>query len=153
MLQALRARPLQLAPRHASLIHTTTHNLAGAPLSAKREEKIKEQQNRRSKWADLKKGTHRMRLTALQTAKGGGGRSSGGQSQHLEARMRRSRDQRAKFDSARDHINRTTVTQEERGLAEARILRQRSRELKKRGTPGLGFTPARFRLMPVENET
>ncbi|KAJ1814775.1 hypothetical protein LPJ75_002628, partial [Coemansia sp. RSA 2598] len=96
----------------------------------------------------LKTGNHRMRLSSIK-----GGRGGGGQSQHLEARMRRSRDQKAKFDSARDFVNRTTATQKERALAEARILRQRSKQLKKRNAPGMGFTPARFKLMPIENES
>ncbi|KAJ1897636.1 hypothetical protein LPJ81_004499 [Coemansia sp. IMI 209127] len=82
----------------------------------------------------------------------GGGRSGGGKAQHLEARMRRAQDKKEKFHGARDFVQRASGTQEERALAEARILRQRSRQLKTRGTPGLGFTPARFRLMTVENE-
>ncbi|KAJ1646570.1 hypothetical protein LPJ64_001960 [Coemansia asiatica] len=129
-------------------LHTSSVASAGIPRSAKREEQIREQQSKREKWQHLKASTHRMRLSSIR-----GGRSGGGQSQQMEARLRRSRDQRAKFDGARDFVNRTTVTQKERALAEARILRQRSRQLKKRGAPGMGFTPARFRLMPVENES
>ncbi|KAJ2805431.1 hypothetical protein H4R20_002094 [Coemansia guatemalensis] len=90
-----------------------------------------------------------MRIDTLQ----GKGRSGGGQSQLLDARMRRARDQRNKFDKAREFVQRTTTSREERLTAEARILRQRSQQLKSRGTPGLGFTPARFRLLPIANES
>ncbi|KAJ2780082.1 hypothetical protein GGI18_003855 [Coemansia linderi] len=81
------------------------------------------------------------------------GRGSGGQTQLLEARVRRARDQKERFVQAREFVQRNSTTQRERTMAEARILRQRSRQLKQRGTPGLGFTPARFRLLPIENES
>ncbi|KAJ2586900.1 hypothetical protein H4R99_008320, partial [Coemansia sp. RSA 1722] len=82
--------------------------MAGSPRSSKREDRIREQQNRREKWAQLKTGHHRMRLSSLKS-----GRSGGGQSQLMEARQRLSRSHRAKFDNARDFVNRTTTTQEE----------------------------------------
>ncbi|KAJ2834572.1 hypothetical protein GGI24_000312 [Coemansia furcata] len=115
----------------------------------RREDKIKEQQGRRAKWDKMKGSRHKMRLESLPQK----GRSGGGQSQLLEARVRRARDQKDKFVAAREFVQRTTATQRERTMAEARILRQRSRQLKQRGTPGLGFTPARFRLLPIENES
>ncbi|KAJ2448854.1 hypothetical protein GGF42_004963 [Coemansia sp. RSA 2424] len=97
----------------------------------------------------MKGSRHKMRLESLPQK----GRSGGGQSQLLEARVRRARDQKEKFVQAREFVQRNASTQKERTMAEARILRQRSRQLKKRGTPGLGFTPARFRLLPIENES
>ncbi|KAJ2397656.1 hypothetical protein GGI23_003457 [Coemansia sp. RSA 2559] len=113
------------------------------------ETKIAAKQEQRSKWAQLKTTDHKIRVDSVRQ---GGGRSGGGKAQHLEARMRRAQDKKEKFHGARDFVQRASGTQEQRALAEARILRQRSRQLKTRGTPGLGFTPARFRLMPVENE-
>ncbi|KAJ2895126.1 hypothetical protein IWW38_002381, partial [Coemansia aciculifera] len=115
----------------------------------RREDKIKEQQSRREKWEMMKGSRHKMRLESLPQK----GRSGGGQSQLLEARVRRARDQKEKYVQAREFVQRNSSTQRERTMAEARILRQRSRQLKKRGTPGLGFTPARFRLLPIENES
>ncbi|KAJ1988493.1 hypothetical protein GGI25_005297 [Coemansia spiralis] len=115
---------------------------------SKNEAKIKEQQEKREKLAKMKIGRHRARVDLLSK-----GRSGGGKSQLLDARMRRARDQKEKFFNARDFVQRSSATQQERSLAEARILRQRSKQLKKRNTPGLGYTPARFRLMPIENET
>ncbi|KAJ1792846.1 hypothetical protein LPJ62_000598 [Coemansia sp. RSA 2167] len=99
--------------------------------------------------AGMKKGRHLKRIDSLQNK----GRSGGGQSQLLDARMRRASEQKSKFQGAREFVQRSSATPGDQKLAEARILRQRSRQLKQRGTPGLGFTPARFRLMPIENET
>ncbi|KAJ2016848.1 hypothetical protein GGI03_000875 [Coemansia sp. RSA 2337] len=121
----------------------------GGSSRDRREDKIKEQQGRREKWDKMKGSRHKMRLESLPQK----GRSGGGQSQLLEARVRRARDQKEKFVQAREFVQRNASTQKERTMAEARILRQRSRQLKKRGTPGLGFTPARFRLLPIENES
>ncbi|KAJ2730849.1 hypothetical protein IW152_004953 [Coemansia sp. BCRC 34962] len=121
----------------------------GGSSRDRREEKIKEQQGRREKWDKMKDSRHKMRLESLPQK----GRSSGGQSQLLEARVRRARDQKERFVQAREFVQRNSSTQRERVMAEARILRQRSRQLKQRGTPGLGFTPARFRLLPIENES
>ncbi|KAJ2808184.1 hypothetical protein H4R21_000175 [Coemansia helicoidea] len=90
-----------------------------------------------------------MRVDALK----GTGRSGGGRTQLLEARVRRARDQKEKFASAREFALRGSGSREEQSLAEARIQLQRSRQLKARGTPGIGFTPARFRLMPIDNES
>ncbi|KAJ2333371.1 hypothetical protein GGH91_005955, partial [Coemansia sp. RSA 2671] len=115
----------------------------------RREDKIKEQQGRREKWDKMKDSRHKMRLESLPQK----GRGSGGQTQLLEARVRRARDQKERFVQAREFVQRNSTTQRERTMAEARILRQRSRQLKQRGTPGLGFTPARFRLLPIENES
>ncbi|KAJ1998284.1 hypothetical protein GGI04_005071 [Coemansia thaxteri] len=123
-------------------------DLRQARSREKREEKIGTQRKQREKWDKLKSGRFQKRLDAVAHK----GRSGGGQSQLLEARERRARDQKAKFVGAREFVQLQAGTQKERGLAEARILRQRSRQLKKRGTPGLGFTPARFRLLPIENE-
>ncbi|KAJ1964245.1 hypothetical protein GGI12_001542 [Dipsacomyces acuminosporus] len=97
----------------------------------------------------MKSSRYKMRLESLQSK----GRGGGGQSQLLEAKIRRARDQKNKNVQAREYVQRTSQTQRDRAMAEARILRQRSRQLKKRGTPGLGFTPARFRLLHIENET
>ncbi|KAJ2851690.1 hypothetical protein IWW36_000835 [Coemansia brasiliensis] len=104
---------------------------------------------RQEQVARMKKGRHMKRLDAFQSK----GRSGGGQSQLLEARMRRASEQKKKFHQAREFVHRLPNTQQDQQMAEARILRQRSRQLKQRGTPGLGFTPARFRLLPIENES
>ncbi|KAI8320151.1 P-loop containing nucleoside triphosphate hydrolase protein [Martensiomyces pterosporus] len=126
---------------------STTQSLFGG--GRKTEDKIAEQRNKRDKWAKMKSSRHKMRLEALQS----NGRRGGGQSQLLEARIRRARDQKTKHEQAREYVQRTSQSQRERALAEARVLRQRSKQLKRRGTPGLGFTPARFRLLHIENET
>ncbi|KAJ1832573.1 hypothetical protein LPJ63_003433 [Coemansia sp. RSA 2711] len=104
--------------------------------------------SRQDQLAKMKKGRHLKRIGSLQNQ----GRSGGGQTQLLDARMRRARDQKSKFQQAREFVKRSSTDQHERQQAEARIQRQRSRQLKQRGTPGLGFTPARFRLLPIENE-
>ncbi|KAJ1741486.1 hypothetical protein LPJ68_002779 [Coemansia sp. RSA 1086] len=104
---------------------------------------------RQEQVARMKKGRHMKRLDAFQSK----GRSGGGQSQLLEARMRRANEQKKKFHQAREFVHRLPNTQQDQLMADARILRQRSRQLKQRGTPGLGFTPARFRLLPIENES
>ncbi|KAJ2343021.1 hypothetical protein GGF43_005796, partial [Coemansia sp. RSA 2618] len=111
--------------------------------------KPKPKLSRRDQITGMKKGRHLKRVDSLQNK----GRSGGGQTQLLEARMRRAQGQKDKFQSARDFVQRSTLSPGDQKLAEARILRQRSRQLKQRGTPGLGFTPARFRLLPIENET
>ncbi|KAJ1667494.1 hypothetical protein IW140_003003 [Coemansia sp. RSA 1813] len=98
----------------------------------------------------MKTTDHRMRVDTVRQQ---GGRSGGGKAQLLDARMRRARDKKDKFHQAREFVQRSSASQEQRAMAEARILRQRSKQLKSRRTPGLGFTPARFRLMPVENES
>ncbi|KAJ2779695.1 hypothetical protein H4R18_003871 [Coemansia javaensis] len=108
----------------------------------------KERLGRREQLERLQSTRHKMRVDALR----GTGRSGGGRTQQLDARVRRARDQKDKFAAAREHALRGTATREERAQAEARILRQRSRQLKARGAPGLGFTPARFRLLPIDNE-
>ncbi|KAJ2804496.1 hypothetical protein H4S07_004212, partial [Coemansia furcata] len=137
------------AQRHfLGTAHTCTEG-GRRSMRDRREDKIQEQQGRRAKWDKMKGSRHKMRLESLPQK----GRSGGGQSQLLEARVRRARDQKDKFVAAREFVQRTTATQRERTMAEARILRQRSRQLKQRGTPGLGFTPARFRLLPIENES
>ncbi|PIA18571.1 P-loop containing nucleoside triphosphate hydrolase protein [Coemansia reversa NRRL 1564] len=118
----------------------------GGPVNKKRKGK---ENGRREQLTRMKNSRHKMRIDTLQNK----GRSGGGQSQLLDARMRRARDQRNKFDKAREFVQRNTNSREERLTAEARILRQRSQQLKNRGTPGLGFTPARFRLLPIANES
>ncbi|KAJ2716969.1 hypothetical protein H4R19_000321 [Coemansia spiralis] len=109
----------------------------------------KERLGRKEQLERLQKSRHMMRVDALK----GTGRSGGGRTQQLDARVRRARDQKEKFTSAREFALRGSASREEQALAEARILRQRSRQLKSRGTPGIGFTPARFRLMPIDNES
>ncbi|KAJ2158989.1 hypothetical protein GGF46_003357 [Coemansia sp. RSA 552] len=116
---------------------------------AQKLQKSKQEVGRREQIENMKRGRLRARVDALQ----GKGRSGGGKSQLLEARVRRARDKKDKFQQARDYVQRLSTTPKEQSLAEARILRQRSRQLKGSKTPGLGFTPARFRLLPIENET
>ncbi|KAJ2361341.1 hypothetical protein H4S01_005312, partial [Coemansia sp. RSA 2610] len=129
---------------------STTRDRIGFATSAHMQKKAssKPKLSRQDQLAKMKKGRHLKRIGSLQNQ----GRSGGGQTQLLDARMRRARDQKSKFQQAREFVKRSSTDQHERQQAEARIQRQRSRQLKQRGTPGLGFTPARFRLLPIENE-
>ncbi|KAJ1727148.1 hypothetical protein LPJ61_004730 [Coemansia biformis] len=109
----------------------------------------KEKLGRKEQLARLQNSRHKMRVDSLK----GKGRSGGGKTQLLESRVRRARDQKEKFAAAREFATRGSATKEEQSMAEARILLQRSRQLKSRDAPGMGFTPARFRLMPIDNES
>ncbi|KAJ2726518.1 hypothetical protein GGI07_000460 [Coemansia sp. Benny D115] len=136
-------------PVRASALHSSVRVLDRSRDMERRETRIKEQQGKREKLAYLKSGEFRKKISNLKAK----GRSGGGQRQLLEARMRRSRDQKEKFHSAMDYINRTTKTQQERVREVARVLRQRSQSTKNRKVPGSGFTPVRFKLLPIENES
>ncbi|KAJ2524772.1 hypothetical protein GGI11_000576 [Coemansia sp. RSA 2049] len=118
---------------------------------SRNEAKIEEQREKRAKWDKMRTGEHRMRIDGVR--RGNSGRSGGGRAQLLDARIRRARDQKDKHHRAREFVQRSAVSQQQRRDGEARILRQRSRQLKSKKTPGLGFTPARFKLVPIESET
>ncbi|KAJ2656259.1 hypothetical protein IWW48_005124 [Coemansia sp. RSA 1200] len=144
------------AAASVSLVHTRASERRQSPPQARQwmsrnEAKIEEQREKRAKWDKMRTGEHRMRIDGVRRSNSG--RSGGGRAQLLDARMRRARDQKDKHHRAREFVQRSAVSQQQRRDGEARILRQRSRQLKSKKTPGLGFTPARFKLVPIESET
>lgn len=143
MLRILRNPTIPLNRSFSSTTYYSTHQ-------RRSDTQIKDQRARHQKFTKLDKSRHLKRLTQL-TQKSQG-RSLGGQTQLLDSRMRRSQAQKDKFQQAREFVQRRAPTLKSKAQEEARLLRQRSRQLKQRGTPGLGFTPARFRLMPVESQ-
>ncbi|KAJ1943518.1 hypothetical protein FBU59_002885, partial [Linderina macrospora] len=144
--RSIQTKPAVLQPTH--WFSTTPTALKESRNDRKAQSNLADLRKRREKFAYLKQGTQRRRLDN----KSASGRSGGGQSQQFESRMRRARDQKTKYEGARDFAIKHSETPEQRSMAEARILRQRAKQLKSRGTPGLGFTPARFKLMHIENE-
>ncbi|KAJ1863322.1 hypothetical protein LPJ73_000550 [Coemansia sp. RSA 2703] len=130
-------------------LHTTTVVSAGAAGSTQRAAQVAAAQAKRDRWTELKRGRHRKRLDTVSS----GSRSSGGRTQHLDARMRRAQAQKQKHADALGHVRLTTHTRRQLATEEARVLQQRTRQLRARRAPGVGFTPARFRLLPMQAET
>ncbi|KAJ1718784.1 hypothetical protein LPJ53_006314 [Coemansia erecta] len=128
-----------------AFLHTTATAPAGAAGSTQRAAQVTASQAKRDRWTDLKRAAHRKRQDAGST----GSRSSGGRAQHLDARMRRAQTHKQRHQEALGHVRLTTHTRRELAAGEARVLLQRTRQLRARRAPGVGFTPARFRLMPL----
>ncbi|KAJ1674776.1 hypothetical protein EV182_002581 [Spiromyces aspiralis] len=82
-------------------------------------------------------------------AKSRGGRAGRGQAAKHRVLARKAEKAKLEFESANKYVAKKALSREERLKSEAKLQLQRSLMLRKRRAPGLGHTPARFRLLPI----